>query len=74
MVDMPHIWFGSEADGYEFPRADGAVGQTQQAAVIDSAAVTANSAQTAATSISGYLADNPLLWFAACHNRQEWQL
>ncbi len=27
MVDMPHIWFGSEADGYEFPRKDGASGQ-----------------------------------------------
>jgi len=27
MVDMPHIWFGSEADGYEFPNIDGTAGQ-----------------------------------------------
>ena len=27
MVDMPHIWFGTEADGYGFPRADGSAGQ-----------------------------------------------
>lgn len=27
MVDMPHIRFGDEADGYEFPAADGDIGQ-----------------------------------------------
>ena len=28
MVDMPHIRFGDEASGYEFPAADGTAGQT----------------------------------------------
>ncbi len=27
MVDMPHIRFGDETDGYEFPTSDGAIGQ-----------------------------------------------
>ena len=27
MVDMPHIWFGTEAAGYEFPTVDGAADQ-----------------------------------------------
>jgi len=27
MVDMPHVWFGTEAAGYEFPRSDGSSGQ-----------------------------------------------
>jgi hypothetical protein len=27
MVDMPHIWFGDEAGGYEFPVADGNSGE-----------------------------------------------
>lgn len=27
MVDMPHIWFGDEATGYEFPTSDGTAGQ-----------------------------------------------
>jgi len=27
MVDMPHIWFGTEAAGYEFPTTDGTNGQ-----------------------------------------------
>ncbi|HEX7319910.1 MAG TPA: hypothetical protein VF399_06095 [bacterium] len=27
MVDMPHVWFGDEATGYEFPRQRGADGQ-----------------------------------------------
>lgn len=27
MVDMPHIWFGSEIDGYEFPGSDGSADQ-----------------------------------------------
>lgn len=27
MVDMPHIWFGKESNGYEFPDSDGTNGQ-----------------------------------------------
>jgi hypothetical protein len=27
MVDMPHVWFGTEANGYEFPRSRGTNGQ-----------------------------------------------
>jgi hypothetical protein len=27
MVDMPHVWFGTEASGYEFPTTDGTNGQ-----------------------------------------------
>jgi len=27
MVDMPHIWFGPESTGYEFPVSDGSSGQ-----------------------------------------------
>ena len=27
MVDMPHVWFGTEAAGYEFPTTDGTNGQ-----------------------------------------------
>ena len=27
MVDMPHIWFGTEVAGYEFPITDGSSGQ-----------------------------------------------
>ncbi len=27
MVDMPHVWFGTEANGYEFPTTDGTNGQ-----------------------------------------------
>ncbi len=27
MVDMPHVWFGTEAAGYEFPITDGTSGQ-----------------------------------------------
>ena len=27
MVDMPHIWFGTEATGYEFPITDGSASQ-----------------------------------------------
>ena len=30
MVDMPHIRFGDETDGYEFPATDGAIGQIMQ--------------------------------------------
>ncbi len=30
MVDMPHIRFGDEATGYEFPTADGSSGQVMQ--------------------------------------------
>jgi len=28
MVDMPHIWFGNETGGYEFPTSDGLADQT----------------------------------------------
>jgi hypothetical protein len=27
MVDMPHVWFGTEANGYEFPKSRGTNGQ-----------------------------------------------
>ncbi len=30
MVDMPHIWFGKESNGYEFPTSRGTNGQVMQ--------------------------------------------
>ncbi|HEX7320746.1 MAG TPA: hypothetical protein VF399_10385, partial [bacterium] len=53
MVDMPHVWFGTEANGYEFPYGRGTDGQVMKTngsgilswgsiAYVDSARVAAN--------------------------------